>query len=154
MLNPRNWFDDGIPLTDNHGVHDRILENFPKHVTADANGLSTAITLSRHRPRSEQGGAHRQWAGRRLSRRPGRCDKRNAASSTSTGSNQRISRSAQQLQQQQAAVATYKAEHGLNDTAPGTSLVDQQMAGINAQIVHARSELAEKQADSDRVAAV
>ena len=45
----------------------------------------------------------------------------------------------------------YKAEHNLNDSAPGNSIVDQQMVGISAQVVAARSELAEKQAINDRI---
>jgi Mrp family chromosome partitioning ATPase len=53
--------------------------------------------------------------------------------------------------QEQAAVQQYKAQHGLNDSAPGNSLVDQQMAAINAQIVQTRSELAEKEAENERV---
>ena len=52
---------------------------------------------------------------------------------------------------EQQAVQQYKAQHGLNDSAPGNSLVDQQMAAINAQIVQARSDLAEKEAEAERV---
>ena len=39
----------------------------------------------------------------------------------------------------------------LNDSAPGSSIVDQQMVGISAQVVAARSVLAEKQAINDRI---
>ena len=49
-----------------------------------------------------------------------------------TGLNTRLQDLAQQLQAQQEAVQRYKAQNNLNDSAPGNSLVDQQMAAINA----------------------
>jgi len=148
VLNPRNWFDTGN--ADGLRPRDRILDNFARHVSAGANGLSTAITVTA------------------TSRDPGKAarianevvntyiadqvaTKRNAAGSASSWLNQRIRDLSEQLQQQQSAIAAYKAVHGLSDSAPGSSLVDQQMAGINAQIVLARSELAEKQAQNERV---
>ena len=45
--------------------------------------------------------------------------------------------------EEDSSASAYKAVHGMRHSAPGSSLVDQQMAGINAQIVQARSELAE-----------
>ncbi len=38
----------------------------------------------------------------------------------------------------------FKASSGITDTAPGSSLNDQQMAAINAQIAQARSDLEQK----------
>ncbi|HEX4177685.1 MAG TPA: GNVR domain-containing protein, partial [Rhizomicrobium sp.] len=58
---------------------------------------------------------------------------------------------AQQLEIQEEAIQRYKALHNLNDAAPGNSIVDQQMVGISAQVVQARSDLAEKQAIDDRI---
>ena len=55
------------------------------------------------------------------------------------------------MQIQQAAIQRYKAAHNLNDSAPGNSIVDQQMVGISTQVVQARSDLAEKQAIADRI---
>ena len=66
----------------------------------------------------------------------------------------RVNDLAEQLQVQQAAIQRYKAQHNLNDSGPGNSLVDQSMSGLNAQIVQARSDLAEKQAQYDRVLAL
>src|SRR6185437_15712339 len=77
--------------------------------------------------------------------------KRVANQGTSDWLDRRASNLAQQLMLEQQAVQQYKVQHGLNDSAPGNSLVDQQMAAINAQIVQARSELAEKQAEMDRM---
>ncbi len=115
-----------------------MLDNFQKHVGAGANGLSTAITVTA------------------TSRDPVKAPriantlvdayiddqiatKRNAALHSMDWLNQHIRDLAQQMRQQESAVAAYKALHNLSDSAPGSSLVDQQMAGINAQIVQARS---------------
>ncbi len=75
----------------------------------------------------------------------------NATTATTAWLNSRLRNLSQQLQAQQAEVQRYKAENNLNDSAPGNSLVDQQMSAINAQIVQARSNLAEKQAIQDRI---
>ena len=150
VLNPRNWFDkDG---TDGNGqrLHDRILDNFEKHVSAGANGLSTAITVtatSRDAVKASRiaNAMVNAYIADQI------VTKRTAANGATAWLSQRIRDLDQQMQQQQAAIAAYKAIHGLNDSAPGSSLVDQQMVGINSQIVQARSDLAEKEAQSDRV---
>ncbi|MES2256501.1 MAG: Wzz/FepE/Etk N-terminal domain-containing protein [Pseudomonadota bacterium] len=150
VFNPRNWFDDG---TNALRPRDRILDNFAKHVSAGANGLSTAITVSAtSRDASKAARIANEMANAYIADQI--ATKRNAAGSASTWLNQRIRDLSEQLQQQQSAIAAYKAVHGLSDSAPGSSLVDQQMTGINTQIVLARSELAEKQAQSDRVQAL
>lgn len=66
----------------------------------------------------------------------------------------RMRQLAQQVQQQEAAIELYKAEHDLVETEPGSSLVDQQLLAINTQLVAAQSDLAEKKAAYDRVAAL
>lgn len=59
-----------------------------------------------------------------------------------------------QVQQQEAAIQLYKAENDLLESAPGSSLVDQQLMAINTQLVAAQSDLAEKKAAYERVAAL
>jgi len=152
-LNPKNWFGGDSAVSGAQRLHERVLDNFQKHVGAGANGLSTAITVTA------------------TSRDPVKASrianalvdayiddqivtKRTAAEHSTEWLNQHIRDLAGQMQQQESAVATYKALHNLNDVAPGSSLVDQQMAGINNQIVQARSDLAEKQAQNDRVQAL
>jgi uncharacterized protein involved in exopolysaccharide biosynthesis len=66
----------------------------------------------------------------------------------------RVNQLAGQVQAAEAAAQKYKAEHNLDQTSDGSSLVDQQMAGISAQIVAARADLAQKQANYNRVAAL
>ena len=151
-LNPRNWFGEWRRRIQR--LHDRILDNFVKHVSAGANGLSTAITVTAtsrdaaKAARIANALVDAYIADQVATKRKRR--QRHAPTGWTSAST--IWRSS--LQEQESAIAAYKAEHGLNDSAPGTSLVDQQMAGINAQIVQARSELAEKQAQNDRVQAL
>ena len=148
-LDPRTWFDDSA-ASDSQTMHDRVVENFLKHVSADANGLSTAISINvTSRDPAKAARIANTIAALYLA---DQVDvKRDAADTTDTWLNQRLHDLSQQLQLQEGAVATYKAKHGLTDTAPGTSLVDQQLVGINTQIVAARSDLAEKQATADRI---
>jgi len=148
VLNPRNWFDNGAAAAQR--PHDRVLDNFAKHVGAGANGLSTAITVTAT-SRDADKAARIANAVANAYIADQIAIKRSAAGTASSWLDQRIRDLSEQLQQQQSAIAAYKAVHGLNDSAPGSSLVDQQMGGINAQIVLARSELAEKQAQNDRV---
>ncbi len=149
-LNPRNWLDNGDATSNSQRLHDRILDNFAKHVSAGANGLSTAMTVSAtSRDAAKAARIANALVDAYIADQV--ATKRKAASGAGFWLDQRIHDLAQQLQEQESAIAAYKAVHGLNDSAPGSSLVDQQMAGINAQIVQARSDLAEKQAQNDRV---
>ena len=149
-LNPRNWFGTSGAISAAQRLHERVLDNFQKHVSAGANGLSTAITVmatSRDPVKASRiaNALVDAYIDDQIA------TKRDAAARSTEWLNQHIRDLAEQMRQQESAVATYKALHNLNDSAPGSSLVDQQMAGINAQIVQARSELAEKQAQNDRV---
>ena len=61
---------------------------------------------------------------------------------------------AQQVQAGESAIAQYKAAHNLVNSAQGNSLVDQQLVAINALLIAAQSDLAEKKANYDRVLAM
>ena len=150
LFNPRNWNDDSTAALDNNVLNDRLTDNFARHVTAEANGLSTAITLTvTSRDPVKAARIANALAGAYIDEQ---IDVKRGAADTTTGwLNQRIHDLSQQLQIQEGAVESYKAHHGLTDTAPGNSLVDQQLVGINAQVVQARSDVAEKQAAYDRV---
>jgi uncharacterized protein involved in exopolysaccharide biosynthesis/Mrp family chromosome partitioning ATPase len=80
--------------------------------------------------------------------------KRDAARQAAAWLTDRMHQLAQQMQQQEAAVQLYKAEHNLVEGADGKSLVDDQLMAINAQLIAAQSDLAEKKAAYDRVAAL
>jgi Uncharacterized protein involved in exopolysaccharide biosynthesis len=77
-----------------------------------------------------------------------------AARKASQWLSDRVHQLAGEVQQQEAAIQLYKAENDLVESAPGNSLVDQQLMAINTQLVTAQSDLAEKKAAYDRVAAL
>jgi capsular exopolysaccharide synthesis family protein len=62
----------------------------------------------------------------------------------------RVRQMAVQVQTDEAAVQTYKAENGIVDTAGGGSLVDQQTASVSVQLINAKADLAQRQALYDR----
>ena len=144
------WLPPQADNGDTTEIHDRILANVMQHISADANGLSTAITIyvNASTPKKAQDIADavaHAYVDSQVAQ------KTSANLGTSDWLDKRTNDLAQQLMLEQQAVQAYKARHGLNDSAPGNSLVDQQMAAINTQIVQARSEVAEKQAQLDRV---
>jgi capsular exopolysaccharide synthesis family protein len=66
----------------------------------------------------------------------------------------RINELSKKAQAADAAVQQYKAEHNITMTAAGVSVVDQQIADINNQLVLAKTDLAEKQATYGRLYAL
>ena len=126
------------------------MDAFAKHVSADANGLSTAITLTV--TSRDPVKAARIANALAQAYVDGQVElKRETADATTRWLGQRIQNLSLQLQVQDGAVEAYKAQHSLTDTSPGSSLVDQQLVGINSQIVLARSDVAERQATLDRI---
>ena len=148
MLNPKNWFE--INPANRTLSRERVIENLQRHVRVDAEGLSTSITIT---ATARQAGKAALIANTYADGyvKSQLADKIGATTATTGWLNKRLQDLAQQLQIQQEAVQRYKAEHNLNDSAPGNSIVDQQMVGINTQIVAARSALAEKQAINNRI---
>jgi len=140
IIDPRNW-DDPVTAAD----PDKLVDTFLKHVWADANGVSTAITVSATSldPRKAARIANAvvkayvddQVGGRHA-----------ATSQTTAWLQSRANDLAGQLQAQNEEIQRFKARNGLADAGPGGSLVDQQMLGINTQIVQARSDLDQKTA--------
>lgn len=66
----------------------------------------------------------------------------------------RINELSQKAQLADAAVQQYKAEHNITTTGTGSSVVEQQIAQISAQLTVAKTDLAEKQANYGRLAAL
>jgi uncharacterized protein involved in exopolysaccharide biosynthesis/Mrp family chromosome partitioning ATPase len=146
-LNPRNWFAKPAAAA---LQRERVIDNLRRHVWADAQGLSTTITIAASSRDAVKAAtiANAVADGYVKGQIANKVDATNA---TTGWLNRRLSDLAQQLEIQQAAIQRYKAGHNLNDSAPGASIVDQQMVGISTQVVQARSELAEKQAVADRI---
>jgi succinoglycan biosynthesis transport protein ExoP len=149
FLNPKNWFQEQ-PVASRAFQRGRVIENFLRHVDVDAQGLSTAITITvTSRDASKAAQLANALANAYVKSQV--ATKISATAATTDWLSNRLGQLAQQLDQQEEAVQRYEAEHNLNDTAPGNSIVDQQMVGISAQVVQARSDLAEKQAINDRI---
>jgi succinoglycan biosynthesis transport protein ExoP len=149
LINPKNWFENDTPAS-THLSRDRIIDNFQKHISVNAEGVSTTLTISA----SARDAAKAALIANTLADayvKSQVATKINASAATVDWLNQRLSDLSQQLQAQEEAVQRYKAEHNLNDSTPGNSIVDQQMVGVSTQVVQARSDLAEKQAIQDRI---
>jgi succinoglycan biosynthesis transport protein ExoP len=149
LLNPRNWGQSNMAGSGDI-LRERVIDNLRRHVWADAQGLSTTITISA----SSRDAAKAALIANTLADAYVKSQvaaKVQATTATTDWLNKRLEELAQQLEAEQEAIQRYKAQHNLNDSAPGNSIVDQQMVGINSQVVQARSELAEKQALADRV---
>jgi uncharacterized protein involved in exopolysaccharide biosynthesis/Mrp family chromosome partitioning ATPase len=148
MLNPKNWFET-LPVNSILS-RERVIETLQRHVRADTEGLSTSIAITATaRDAAKAALIANTFADSYVKSQL--AEKIGITTATTGWLNKRLQDLAQQLQIQQEAVQRYKAEHNLNDSAPGNSIVDQQMVGINAQLVAARSELAEKQAVNNRI---
>jgi len=147
LLNPKALFGDAATAPTNR---DRIIDTFQKNVTAEAQGLSTAITITaKSRDPAKAARIANALADAYVKSQV--ATKLNATAATTDWLNNRLQELAGQLQAQEEDVQAYKAQHNLNDSGPGNSIIDQQMVGISAQIVQARSDLAEKQAIADRI---
>ena len=149
LLNPRNWFEN-VTFANGTLSRERVIDTFQRHVSADSQGLSTSIAITAtSRDAAKAALIANTMADAYVTSQV--ADKIGTTTATTDWLNKRLSDLAQQLQIQQEAIQRYKAEHDLNDSAPGNSIIDQQMVGINGQIVAARSELAEKQAINNRI---
>jgi uncharacterized protein involved in exopolysaccharide biosynthesis/Mrp family chromosome partitioning ATPase len=129
-----------------------VIDSFLKHLTAEAEGLSTAVSVkfSAEDPDKSAEIANaivEAYVGSQVAQ------KDDAARRATQWLNGRIRELSRQDQAAEAAVQAYKAANNLNDTGQGTqSLVDQQLAAINTQLVQAQADLAEKEATYDHVA--
>lgn len=69
-----------------------------------------------------------------------------AAKRATTWLNERLGELQEQVRSAEVAVELYKAENGLTETKDGQSLTGQQLSDLNAQLILARSNLAEQEA--------
>jgi uncharacterized protein involved in exopolysaccharide biosynthesis len=128
-----------------------IIDGFLKHLSVDALGLSTAISVkfTSRDPAKAARIANAVVDAYIQSQVQVNAE---AGHRTTAWLVQRIRELASQVQIAEANVERYKAENAINDTADGTgSVVEQQMAAISTQLVQARADLAAKQANYDRI---
>lgn len=150
-LDPRSWLRGNDPdRADASSQRDQIVNAFLKHLSAEAEGLSTTLTVSFTSRDPEKAALIANtlvdtYVEDQVTA------KRDAGQRTTQWLVDRTRQLAQQVQDQEAAVQRYKAENNLTDAPDGTSLTDQQISATSNQLVLARADLAEKQATNDRV---
>lgn len=152
----------GIDLNPLHYLHrstgagdprDGVVDAFLKHLDVAQLGLSTSIEVS-FTAKDPQKAARIVNALAKSYTDDQIATKVQASRQAATWLGERMRQLSQQMQQQEAAVQLYKAENDLVESADGRSLVDEQLIAINAQLIAAQSDLAEKKAAYDRVAAL
>jgi len=150
ILDPRNWGGGARP--GGGQAQDRVVDTFLENISAEPNGLSTAITVTA-RARDPEKAA--RIAGTLVNAYlEDQVAKQQAASAQAAEwLDARASNLAREVQLQNEEVQRFRAKNGLTDAGPGTSLNDQQMLAINAQIVQARSDLEQKMAARRSIAA-
>lgn len=130
--------------------HERVVSAFLQHLTAESEGLSTAIkvTFKANAPDKAARIAN-TVAGAYVDLQ---VDTKLAATHEATEWLEgRVRALSRQVQTADAAVERYKAAHNLNESAEGVPLIDQQITATSAQLVQARADLAQKQATYARV---
>jgi polysaccharide biosynthesis transport protein len=151
MLNPANWGSSRRAGADYE--RDAIVSAFLRRLDVSALGLSTSIIVTF----ASRDPAKAALIANTLadSYTEDQVDTKVAAARKATQwLTDRMHQLAQQVQAGESAIAQYKAAHNLVDSAQGNSLVDQQLVAINALLIAAQSDLAEKKANYDRVLAM
>jgi uncharacterized protein involved in exopolysaccharide biosynthesis/Mrp family chromosome partitioning ATPase len=129
---------------------DTVIGNFLKHLTVQALGLSTAIsvTFSAKDPAKAARIANAivdTYIDQQVEL------KFEASRQTTDWLTDRIHQLSGQVQAAESNVQAYKAEHGLTDAANGAPLINEQVSAINTQLVQAKSDLAQKEAVNGRI---
>ena len=131
-------------------AHDVLVSNFLKHLTAQAEGLSTAVSVTFwSKDPAKAARIANVVVGTYIEEQVEL--KFQASQQTTDWLSTRIHQLAGQMQAADSNVAAYKAEHGLTDAANGAPLINEQVSAINTQLVQAKSDLAQKQAVESRI---
>jgi uncharacterized protein involved in exopolysaccharide biosynthesis len=149
-LNPLQWFGDHSA----EGQYASIIDTFLKKLSVDGIGLSSAISVKFS---SRDPAKAARIANTIVDAYIQTQIEVNSETShrTTAWLVQRSRELARQVGIAEANVQRYKAENAINDTGEGTnSVVEQQLAAINTQLVQARADLAAKQANYDRITAL
>lgn len=132
---------------------DVVIDNFERHLSVSAVGLSTTIQIAFKSNNPDNAAKIANAIAQ--SYLAGEVSYQDEATRQTTGwLLDRIHALAHQVQAEEMAVQKYRAENNLNDTEGGTSLIDQQLMAQNAALVQAKSDLAQKQAVSSHVNAM
>lgn len=129
---------------------DTVIDNFERHLTVEAVGLSTTISITFKSSDAKKAAAiANALAAAYLADQVDYQDE--ATRQTTTWLLDRIRALARQVQGAEMAVQQYRAQNNLTDTEGGASLIDQQLMAESAALVQAKSDLAQKQAISTHV---
>ncbi|HEX4301894.1 MAG TPA: Wzz/FepE/Etk N-terminal domain-containing protein [Rhizomicrobium sp.] len=149
-LNPRSWFASNTAPPDPAIQRDAIIDAFLSHLSAETVGLSTTVTVSF----GSRDGAKAALIADTVAQTYVSDlveAKLRASDETSAWLTQRIRELGAKVEAQEAAALTYRAQHNLDSSAGGTSLIEAQLGGINGQIVQARADLSAKMAVFNQV---
>jgi capsular exopolysaccharide synthesis family protein len=156
-LLPSTWFQRGVSTKDRDAISNdeknEVIDRFEKHLSVTPIGLSTAIdigfdTVDPGKSQVVTNVIAEEYVEDQLNA------KFEATQKATQWLSERIQKLAQQVQAAEAAVQEYKAQNNISETADGSSVVDQQMASVSGQLVLAKSDLAEKQANYGRVSSL
>ncbi len=148
-LNPFNWFpgaQSALAMAEGQDLErSRITHKFLDRLSVDPIGLSTAINVtfkSQDRVKAQRiaNAVADAYVEDQLN---AKFDATQKATRWLTDRIQELSRKSQLAD---AAVQSYKAEHNITTNQNGSSIVNQQTSDLNAQLILARTSLAEKQA--------
>jgi len=129
---------------------DVVIDNFERHLTVAAVGLSTTIEITFKSNNAEKAAKiANAIAQAYLAGEVSYQDE--ATQQTTSWLLDRIHSLARQVQGAEMAVQRYRAQNDLSDTESGTPLIDQQLIAQSAALVQAKSDLAQKQAISSQV---
>jgi uncharacterized protein involved in exopolysaccharide biosynthesis/Mrp family chromosome partitioning ATPase len=149
-LNPKHWLAGPPAPPDPAVLRDTIIDNFLSHLSADSVGLSTTVSVTfTSRDRAKAALIADTLAQTYIDSLTD--TKLNASEATSAWLTARIRELGAQVQAQEAAALTYRAQHNLDSSAAGTALIEQQLGGINGQIIQARADLSAKTAIYEQV---
>ena len=147
--NPRSWLPADQKLqAEAQGIdlaRRSVLRNFLGRLSVNLIGLSTAmnVTFESEDPAKAAMIANAIANAYVEDQLETKFDATQKATKWLTG---RIAELSKQAQAADAAVQSYKAAHHITQSPSGVSVIDQQIADINAQLVIAKMGLAEKQA--------
>ena len=156
-LLPSTWFQRGVSTKDRDAISNEekneVIDRFEKHLSVTPIGLSTAIdigfdTVDPNKSQVVTNAVAEEYVEDQLNA------KFEATQKATQWLSERIQRLAQQVQTAEAAVQQYKAQNNISETADGSSVVDQQMGSVSGQLVLAKSDLAEKEANYGRVSSL
>ncbi len=156
LINPLKWFRPPPPAGTPEALaaeRANVIDSVLGHLSADAVGLSTSITVRFSAQSAEKAARIANAFATSYVDEQVRI-KTEAAEQATVWLSRRVNQLADQVQAADTAVEQYKAAHNLSQSGDGTSLTDQQLAAINGQLVQARADLAAKQATYSRVKAL